>query len=101
MAKKDDEEAPRLADVAKYDDKPAPVRSMEDTAAAEARAGIPDQDPTYHERDATRTLDTSGPEHDPEVQQALRSEVLQARANEAAKIAKAEAKQAEKEEQKT
>lgn len=46
-------------------------RSVEDTVIAEGRT-VPDQIPDYHDR--FPTLDTSGPEYDPEVQQKLRDD---------------------------
>lgn len=63
---------PTLAPVDDYDEKTDDVRSEEETAAAEGRADAVDQIPDYHETHPT--LDTSGPEHDPEVQQQLQTE---------------------------
>jgi hypothetical protein len=63
---------PTLAPVDDYPVKDNDVRSEEETIAAEGREGAVDQIPDYTEQHPT--LDTSGPEHDPEVQQALRDQ---------------------------
>ena len=57
---------PTLAPVDDYAAKDDDARSEEETVAAEDREGQVDQIADYH--DTHPTLDTSGPEHDPEVQ---------------------------------
>lgn len=59
-----------LAPVDNYPEKTDDVRSEEDTLKAEGRQNQVDQNPTYHQD--FPTLDTSGPEHDPQVQLSLR-----------------------------
>lgn len=77
MSKKDPTKGLMLGTAETAD--PSPVeaatepRSEEETALAEARYA-PDQIADYH--DTHPTLDTSGPEHDPEVQQALREQYV-------------------------
>ena len=56
-----------------YEEAPYVERSEEDTLRAEGRATV-DQIPDYH--DTHPTLDTSGPEHDVEKQQALKDAYL-------------------------
>lgn len=65
-----------LAPVEDADERPyaEAVRSPEDTAAVEARFHL-DQIEDYHAENPT--LDTSGPEHDPEVQREVRMQALE------------------------
>jgi hypothetical protein len=72
MATKDNQ--PSIAKVDKPGEE-AQVRSLEETLAIEARVAE-DQIPDYHKTHPT--LDTSGPEHDPEVQQALIQQAIKA-----------------------
>lgn len=80
---------PKIAPVDDYG-KPSEVRSLEETILVEARIQE-DQIPDYHQ--THKTLDTSGPEHDPEVQNALREEALRT----ATGLSKTEAKKIAKE----
>lgn len=85
MARKKEQTDVQLSPVDKtYEPRPLETRSAEDTAAAEGRVGE-DQIPDYHQENPT--LDTSGPEHDPEVQLQLRQKILSAVEKEAAKHA--------------
>lgn len=69
MPRKKSETGVQLAPVDDYPEKTDDVRSDEETAKIENR-NQPDQNPTYHKDHPT--LDTSGPEHDPQVQMTLR-----------------------------
>ncbi len=70
-----DVEGVSLAPVAASRQAPAATRSDEDTAAAEGRVQV-DQDPDYHKNHPT--LNATGPEHDPKVQQRLREAAAKA-----------------------
>lgn len=61
-----------------YPPKTDDQRSLEETLLAEGRANAVDQDPDYHRTHPT--LDTSGPEHDPEVVAELRASAAAAEA---------------------
>lgn len=65
---------PTLAPVDEYDEKSDDVRSEEETVAAEDRSDQVDQIADYH--DTHPTLDTSGPEHDPEVQAKVKGDAV-------------------------
>lgn len=73
MAKNDNKVT--LAPVSDYPEQSTQIRSVEETLAVEGRVQG-DQIPDYHT--VNKTLDASGPEHDPEVQAELRAQALAA-----------------------
>lgn len=77
MTKRSTHAEPTLAPVDDYPPRPDDdaLRTLEQTLAAEARYAQ-DQNRTYHQDNPT--LDTSGPEYDPVVQERLRREAAEA-----------------------
>lgn len=68
-----------------YEENGSEVRTLEEHLAAEARFDQVDQIPDYHETNPT--LDTSGPEFDPEFVQSLREKAVGRDVQKAAKEA--------------